>query len=150
MILNLHNCFRLSTIGWMHQMISWNRYPKLCKCFIMPAWCKFFNIFEILKNYSVYHFFRIDDIEDNSILRRGSPATHSIYGVTRTTNTANYVYFLALEKTLALNHPQATLVFTGECGSCKFQNKYFKEYFESMLFLQQNSTLVLIDISSSR
>lgn len=54
----------------------------------------------------------IDDIEDNSILRRGIPVAHSIYGVASTVNTANYVLFLALEKVLALGHSEATKVYT--------------------------------------
>lgn len=35
----------------------------------------------------------VDDIEDNSKLRRGVPVAHSIYGVASTINAANYVYF---------------------------------------------------------
>ncbi|KAB7507328.1 UNVERIFIED_CONTAM: hypothetical protein RMT77_013380 [Armadillidium vulgare] len=53
----------------------------------------------------------IDDIQDNSILRRGIPVAHNIYGVPLTINAANHVYFLGLQKTLALEHPQATNVF---------------------------------------
>lgn len=53
----------------------------------------------------------IDDIEDNSKLRRGNPVAHSIFGVPNVINTANYVYFLALEKVQALNNPQAMRVF---------------------------------------
>ncbi|KAK4312285.1 hypothetical protein Pmani_016266 [Petrolisthes manimaculis] len=53
----------------------------------------------------------IDDIEDSSVLRRGIPVAHSIYGVASTINSANYVYFMGLEKVLALQHPQATSVF---------------------------------------
>ena len=55
---------------------------------------------------------RIDDIEDNSILRRGIPVAHSIYGVASTINAANYVFFIALERVLSLNHPEATTVYT--------------------------------------
>ena len=54
----------------------------------------------------------IDDIEDNSILRRGIPVAHSIYGVASTINSANYVLFLALEKVQLLGHPDATKVYT--------------------------------------
>jgi geranylgeranyl diphosphate synthase, type III len=56
----------------------------------------------------------IDDIEDNSRLRRGIPVAHSIFGIPTTINTANYVYFLALEKVHALQNAQATQVFVGE------------------------------------
>ncbi|CAG2164907.1 unnamed protein product, partial [Oppiella nova] len=40
----------------------------------------------------------IDDIEDNSNLRRGTPTAHLIFGVGSTINCANYCYFLALQK----------------------------------------------------
>jgi geranylgeranyl diphosphate synthase type 3 len=52
------------------------------------------DVIEMLHNASLL----IDDIEDNSVLRRGSPTAHTIYGVASTLNSANYVYFLALEK----------------------------------------------------
>jgi len=55
---------------------------------------------------------RIDDIQDNSILRRGIPVAHSIYGVASTINAANYVLFIALERVLSLSHPEATTVYT--------------------------------------
>ncbi|XP_072354606.1 geranylgeranyl pyrophosphate synthase isoform X1 [Scyliorhinus torazame] len=54
----------------------------------------------------------IDDIEDNSKLRRGIPVAHSIYGIPSVINSANYVYFLSLEKVLTLDHPEAIKVFT--------------------------------------
>ncbi|KAI0236140.1 Geranylgeranyl pyrophosphate synthase [Lamellibrachia satsuma] len=54
----------------------------------------------------------IDDIEDNSILRRGVPVAHNIYGVASTINAANYTYFLGLEKALSLDHPHITTVYT--------------------------------------
>jgi geranylgeranyl diphosphate synthase, type III len=56
----------------------------------------------------------IDDIEDNSKLRRGVPVAHSIYGIASTINCANYVYFLALEKCSKLNSPRAMNVFIQE------------------------------------
>lgn len=54
----------------------------------------------------------IDDIEDSSKLRRGFPVAHSIYGIPSVINSANYVYFLGLEKVLTLEHPEAVQVFT--------------------------------------
>lgn len=55
------------------------------------------------------NIYRIDDIEDNSILRRGVPVAHSIYGVASTINAANYVLFLALEKVQQLGHPDVSV-----------------------------------------
>ncbi|KDN48185.1 terpenoid synthase [Tilletiaria anomala UBC 951] len=40
----------------------------------------------------------MDDVEDNSDLRRGIPVAHRIYGIPQTINTANYVYFLVFEE----------------------------------------------------
>lgn len=56
----------------------------------------------------------IDDVEDNSSLRRSKPVAHKIYGIPATINCANYVYFLALEKLSALADSEAMHVFTQE------------------------------------
>jgi hypothetical protein len=49
---------------------------------------------------------RIDDIEDNSILRRGIPVAHSIYGIPSTISAAIYVLLTGLKKLQCLNHPE--------------------------------------------
>ena len=46
----------------------------------------------------------IDDIEDNSIMRRGKTCSHLVYGIPLTINAANYVWFLALKKCKQLNN----------------------------------------------
>ena len=56
----------------------------------------------------------VDDIEDNSKLRRGVPVAHSIFGIAPVINTANYVYFLALERCQNLENPHAMQVFVSE------------------------------------
>ena len=56
----------------------------------------------------------IDDVEDDSSLRRGVPVCHKIYGIPSTINSANFVYFLALEKVLELNKPSAVHMYTKE------------------------------------
>ncbi|XP_071107195.1 geranylgeranyl pyrophosphate synthase-like isoform X1 [Haliotis cracherodii] len=66
------------------------------------------EVIQMLHNASLL----IDDIEDNSKLRRGIPVAHSIYGIPQTINTANYVYFLALSKLHSLGHPEVNTVFT--------------------------------------
>ncbi|KAJ3495954.1 hypothetical protein NLG97_g3018 [Lecanicillium saksenae] len=50
----------------------------------------------------------IDDIEDNSLLRRGRPVAHSIYRVAQTINSANYFYFCAMKEIEKLGNQDAT------------------------------------------
>lgn len=45
----------------------------------------------------------VDDVEDSSLLRRGVPVAHSIFGTAQTINSANYTYFLALQELLKLD-----------------------------------------------
>lgn len=40
----------------------------------------------------------IDDIQDDSVLRRGIPVAHRIYGIAQTINSANFFYFQAMKK----------------------------------------------------
>ncbi|KAE8352742.1 isoprenoid synthase domain-containing protein [Aspergillus coremiiformis] len=56
----------------------------------------------------------IDDVEDCSILRRGVPVAHNIYGTAQTINSANYVYFLALQEVQKLNNPVAIDIYAQE------------------------------------
>ena len=55
----------------------------------------------------------VDDVEDNSVLRRGVPVAHSIFGVAQAINTANYVYFLALGELAKLENPEYLSIYTG-------------------------------------
>ncbi|VEN38200.1 unnamed protein product [Callosobruchus maculatus] len=64
------------------------------------------DIVHILHNASLL----IDDIQDNSILRRGIPVAHSIYGIASTINSANYTSFIALERVMDLKHPEAVMI----------------------------------------
>ncbi|KAG6802383.1 geranylgeranyl pyrophosphate synthase isoform X1 [Apis mellifera caucasica] len=65
------------------------------------------DIIQLLHNASLL----IDDIQDNSVLRRGIPVAHNIYGVASTMNAANYAIFIALEKVLALNHVEGIQIY---------------------------------------
>ena len=56
----------------------------------------------------------VDDVEDSSLLRRGLPVAHSIFGTAQTINSANYVYFVALQELLKLNNPKAITIYTEE------------------------------------
>lgn len=56
----------------------------------------------------------VDDVEDNSVLRRGIPVANSIFGVAQTINSANYVYFRALQELLQLQNPQLIEIYSEE------------------------------------
>ena len=57
----------------------------------------------------------IDDVQDSSLLRRGIPVAHNIFGTAQTINSANYVYFLALKDLQTLkNRDEAIEIFTTE------------------------------------
>ncbi|KAI1434329.1 terpenoid synthase [Xylaria sp. CBS 124048] len=56
----------------------------------------------------------IDDVEDSSLLRRGQPVAHNIFGTAVTINSGNYVYFRALQELRKLNNPAAVTIFSDE------------------------------------
>ncbi|KAG4423663.1 geranylgeranyl diphosphate synthase 1 [Cadophora malorum] len=56
----------------------------------------------------------VDDVEDSSLLRRGLPVAHSIFGTAQTINSANYVYFVALQELQKLKNPKAITIYTEE------------------------------------
>ena len=56
----------------------------------------------------------IDDIEDNSELRRGQPVAHAIFGIPSTINCANFAFFLALERCNGLGSPRAMELYIRE------------------------------------
>jgi geranylgeranyl diphosphate synthase type 3 len=55
---------------------------------------------------------RFDDVMDHSVLRKGVPSAHTLYGVPSTINAAIYAYFVAMNKMNSLNHPKAMLLCT--------------------------------------
>jgi geranylgeranyl diphosphate synthase, type III len=58
---------------------------------------------------------RIDDIQDDSKLRRGEPVAHLVFGVAQTINSGNYTYFQAMEELYKLRNPAIAIrIFTEE------------------------------------
>ena len=56
----------------------------------------------------------VDDVQDSSELRRGFPVAHNIFGVAQTINSANYIYFTALQELLKLRNPKVMPAFAEE------------------------------------
>lgn len=57
---------------------------------------------------------RLDDLEDNSNLRRGKPATHTIFGAGQTINAANYQILRALEEVQKLGDTESLRIYSGQ------------------------------------
>ncbi|KAJ5041497.1 uncharacterized protein L3040_005082 [Drepanopeziza brunnea f. sp. 'multigermtubi'] len=53
----------------------------------------------------------LDDIQDNSPLRRGFPSAHAVFGVSQTINAATYIYTKALQESLKLSPVSTRLLF---------------------------------------
>ncbi|KAL4736037.1 isoprenoid synthase domain-containing protein [Aspergillus similis] len=56
----------------------------------------------------------LDDIEDNSTLRRGRPCTHVLFGPAQTINSANYAFVSAFAELQSLRSPKAAAIFIQE------------------------------------
>jgi geranylgeranyl diphosphate synthase type 3 len=56
----------------------------------------------------------VDDVQDSSELRRGFPVAHSIFGVAQTINSANYMYFVALQELQRLRNQEVVSMFAEE------------------------------------
>ncbi|KAL8827999.1 MAG: hypothetical protein Q9191_002849 [Dirinaria sp. TL-2023a] len=65
---------------------------------------------EMLHNASLL----IDDIQDSSDLRRGSPAAHRIFGTAQSINAANYMCFMAQQELLKLQKPEVLQIYLEE------------------------------------
>ncbi|KAK2006284.1 geranylgeranyl pyrophosphate synthase [Colletotrichum eremochloae] len=59
----------------------------------------------------------LDDIEDDSSLRRGSPAAHMIYGTAQCINAANYMVVMVLAELQKLRSPAKTSILIEELES---------------------------------
>ncbi|XP_050664102.1 terpene synthase-like isoform X1 [Leptidea sinapis] len=53
----------------------------------------------------------IDDIQDDTRMRRDTPAAHLVYGVPITINASLHIIMLTLEKLLVLQHPKVASVY---------------------------------------
>ncbi|KAI9367408.1 putative geranylgeranyl diphosphate synthase [Aspergillus egyptiacus] len=56
----------------------------------------------------------LDDLEDGSMLRRGRPSTHTIFGLGQTVNSANYQLIRALQRVHELGDAQSLVIFIEE------------------------------------
>ncbi|RDW88454.1 fusicoccadiene synthase [Coleophoma cylindrospora] len=56
----------------------------------------------------------LDDIEDNSPLRRGHPSTHTIFGIPQTINSANFLFVKSLQQVQDLQNLECLSIYIDE------------------------------------
>ncbi|KAK9860462.1 hypothetical protein MYU51_005403 [Penicillium brevicompactum] len=66
----------------------------------------------------------LDDVEDQSPLRRGKPSAHRIFGVSQTINSANYLYVTAVDELLHLNASTSQEAFLDEMNNLHIGQSY--------------------------
>ena len=66
------------------------------------------DVIQMLHNASLL----VDDIEDNSVLRRSLPVAHKVFGTPQTLNCANYMYFVSLSNIVKLGSAEAVGIFS--------------------------------------
>jgi geranylgeranyl diphosphate synthase type 3 len=82
----------------------------------------------------------VDDVEDSSLLRRGLPVAHSIFGTAQTINSANYVYFLALQELFKLDELRDK---EGGNGNGKPRGEAVRIYSEELINLHRGQGMDL-------
>ncbi|KAJ5872328.1 terpenoid synthase [Penicillium soppii] len=66
----------------------------------------------------------LDDIEDQSPLRRGKPSAYRIFGTSQTINSANYLYVTAVEELLQLPADDSHRAFLEEMNNLHIGQSY--------------------------
>lgn len=70
----------------------------------------------------------LDDVEDQSPLRRGKPSAYRIFGVSQTINSANYLYVTVVDELLHLNASASQEAFLGMLSSLTLTKQIFNIY----------------------
>jgi geranylgeranyl diphosphate synthase type 3 len=85
----------------------------------------------------------MDDVEDNSELRRGIPVAHKIYGVPQTINTANYVYFQVFDLIFTMGAPSLSHTASPAAAAAAAQPSVEKLLVEELIALHRGQGMDL-------
>ncbi|PQE07883.1 geranylgeranyl pyrophosphate synthase protein [Rutstroemia sp. NJR-2017a WRK4] len=89
----------------------------------------------------------LDDIEDSSDLRRGMPATHTVFGTPQTINSANFVIIQALDEVYKLDSPNSVSIFIEEMKNLHIGQSYDLYWTRSMECPSEEEYLEMVDNS---
>lgn len=86
------------------------------------------KIIDLLHNSSLI----LDDIEDNSALRRGLPSTHIVFGQAQSINSANFMFVQAVQIATQLKNPNCIAILLEEL-ECLFLGQSWDLYWKHHL-----------------
>jgi geranylgeranyl diphosphate synthase type 3 len=93
---------------------------------------------------------RIDDIQDNAILRRGVPATHTVYGVASSISAVMLVNFISLQRALISNQLEMIKLYT-EMMLDMWRGQAIEVYWrENFICPSEEEYLEMVEISKDR
>lgn len=88
---------------------------------------------------------RLDDLEDDSPLRRGKPSTHTIYGPAQTINSATYQFTQATSMAAELSNPQCFRIFIEETRQLYVGQSYDLYWTHNALCPSTSEYLKMVD-----
>ncbi|KAG4430926.1 hypothetical protein IFR05_013584 [Cadophora sp. M221] len=87
----------------------------------------------------------LDDIEDNSPLRRMNPAVHTVFGPSQSINSANFMFVCAVKKSRQLRNPRAVGILLDEL-ECLYLGQSWDLYYKFNLCCPTESEyLTMVD-----
>lgn len=98
-------------------------------------------IVDLLHNASLM----LDDCEDGSELRRGSPASHMIFGQAQTINTATFLFVRAVQKLARLPNARSTAVLTEQLATLFAGQSWDLHWRERLLCPKEDEYLEMVD-----
>ncbi|EER24921.1 polyprenyl synthetase, putative [Coccidioides posadasii C735 delta SOWgp] len=90
----------------------------------------------------------LDDIEDDSPLRRGRPSTHNIYGTAQTINSATYQYVKATGMATELGNPSCLRIFIEEMQQLHVGQSYDLYWTHNTLCPSVSEYLKMVDMKT--
>ncbi|KAJ5109931.1 geranylgeranyl pyrophosphate synthase [Penicillium argentinense] len=99
------------------------------------------NLIRLLHDASLL----IDDVQDNSTMRRGKPAAHVIFGAPQALNTGLFMFSQAVRECQKLKHPRATNILI-ENLECLYLGQSWDLYWKhNLTFPSEDDYFTMVD-----
>lgn len=99
------------------------------------------SIVDLLHNASLI----LDDIEDNSPLRRGKAATHAIFGHAQAINSANFMFVQAVQEARKLSDPSAVDILLDDLENLYLGQSWDLYWKYNLVYPSVNGYLNMVD-----